>query len=173
MKRFNQHGFTIVELLIVVVVIAILAAISLVSYNGIQKRATQASSLAELNNFGKQLQLYQSNSYKETFPRDAIELESVGLKANKSIYSKDINSLAYCLINPGLPNQRMAIGMFNTAGEPIYIDSADGLKAKLYTGVLTPTTQMNDICKSVFGQDPYFYSRGVVDGVWQPWAHAS
>lgn len=35
----TPQGFTIVELLIVIVVIAILAAISIVSYNGIQQRA--------------------------------------------------------------------------------------------------------------------------------------
>lgn len=40
-----SNGFTIVELLIVVVVIAILAAITIVSYNGIQSRA-QTSSIA-------------------------------------------------------------------------------------------------------------------------------
>ncbi|MFZ1242596.1 MAG: prepilin-type N-terminal cleavage/methylation domain-containing protein [Candidatus Saccharimonas sp.] len=34
----NKRGFTIVELLIVIVVIAILAAISIVNYNGIQQR---------------------------------------------------------------------------------------------------------------------------------------
>ena len=40
MKKFNrQKGFTIVELLIVIVVIGILAAITVVAYNGIQERA--------------------------------------------------------------------------------------------------------------------------------------
>ena len=38
----RSRGFTIVELLIVVVVIAILAAISIVAYNGIQERARQS-----------------------------------------------------------------------------------------------------------------------------------
>lgn len=38
----KQTGFTIVELLIVVVVIAILAAITIVAYNGIQSRATES-----------------------------------------------------------------------------------------------------------------------------------
>lgn len=38
----DKQGFTIVELLIVVVVIAILAAITIVSYNGIQSRAREA-----------------------------------------------------------------------------------------------------------------------------------
>ena len=35
----QRRGFTIVELLIVIVVIAILAAITIVAYNGIQNRA--------------------------------------------------------------------------------------------------------------------------------------
>jgi len=39
----KNRGFTIVELLIVVVVIAILAAITIVSYNGITKRASEAA----------------------------------------------------------------------------------------------------------------------------------
>jgi len=39
----KQSGFTIVELLIVVVVIAILAAITIVAYNGIQNRAKSSA----------------------------------------------------------------------------------------------------------------------------------
>jgi prepilin-type N-terminal cleavage/methylation domain-containing protein len=44
----DQKGFTIVELLIVIVVIGILAAITIVAFNGIQNRAnaTAAESLA-------------------------------------------------------------------------------------------------------------------------------
>lgn len=38
-KSLYSRGFTIVELLIVIVVIAILAAISVVAYNGVQTRA--------------------------------------------------------------------------------------------------------------------------------------
>jgi prepilin-type N-terminal cleavage/methylation domain-containing protein len=42
----KQYGFTIVELLIVIVVIGILAAISVVAYNGVQTRA-KASVVAD------------------------------------------------------------------------------------------------------------------------------
>jgi len=38
----NRRGFTIVELLIVIVVIAILAAITVVAYNGVKERANSA-----------------------------------------------------------------------------------------------------------------------------------
>ena len=45
-----QTGFTIVELLIVIVVIAILAAITIVSYNGITQRAIDSSLQSDLRN---------------------------------------------------------------------------------------------------------------------------
>lgn len=44
----NPHGFTIVELLVVIVVIAILAAITLVSYNGIRNRAYNTSTITSV-----------------------------------------------------------------------------------------------------------------------------
>ena len=44
----THHGFTIVELLIVIVVIAILATITIVSYNGIRNRANVSKANADL-----------------------------------------------------------------------------------------------------------------------------
>lgn len=43
----NNKGFTIIELLIVIVVIAILATISIVAYNGIQERAQSTAAIAQ------------------------------------------------------------------------------------------------------------------------------
>ena len=55
----KQRGFTIVELLIVIVVIAILAAITIVAYTGISQRAIAASLQSDLDNSSKKLKLFQ------------------------------------------------------------------------------------------------------------------
>jgi prepilin-type N-terminal cleavage/methylation domain-containing protein len=52
-------AFTIVELLVVIVVIGILAAISTISYNGITSKAVVASLQSDLSNASKQLEMYK------------------------------------------------------------------------------------------------------------------
>lgn len=52
----QKNGFTIVELLIVIVVIALLAAISIVAYNGIQDRARQSKIRSDLSLYLKAIQ---------------------------------------------------------------------------------------------------------------------
>lgn len=47
MSKRKQFGFTIVELLIVIVVIGILASITIVAYNGIQSRARDTQNKAD------------------------------------------------------------------------------------------------------------------------------
>lgn len=56
-KSKHKQGFTIVELLIVVVVIAILAAITIMAYNGITAQAKDATLKADLASGAKQLHI--------------------------------------------------------------------------------------------------------------------
>lgn len=58
-KQLYSPAFTIVELLVVIVVIGILAAITIVAYTGITQRATAAGLIFDLDNASKQLKLYQ------------------------------------------------------------------------------------------------------------------
>ena len=61
-----RSGFTIVELLIVIVVIAILAAISIVAYRGIQDRARDAAIASKESQVRKKLAVYKVEN--ETYP---------------------------------------------------------------------------------------------------------
>lgn len=65
----KQQGFTIVELLIVVVVIGILAAIVIVAYNGVTNNAKTASAASTASEIAKKLEIYnaQNNSYPSTY----------------------------------------------------------------------------------------------------------
>jgi prepilin-type N-terminal cleavage/methylation domain-containing protein len=68
-NNVSQRGFTIVELLIVIVVIAILAAITIVSYAGISNRAKVAAVQADLSQSQKQLELFKTGtSTTDTYP---------------------------------------------------------------------------------------------------------
>ena len=55
----KQKGFTIVELLIVIVVIAILAAITVVAYNGISARARDSQRQSDIVAVQKALEMYK------------------------------------------------------------------------------------------------------------------
>ena len=57
MSDRQQPGFTIVELLIVIVVIAVLAGISIVAYTGIQQRAKVSAHVAEMSQLQKAIQI--------------------------------------------------------------------------------------------------------------------
>lgn len=86
----KQTGFTIVELLIVIVIIGILAAITIVAYNGIQNRArvSAAQSLAAQAN--KKIMAYQAS--EGSYPAD---LTTAGVT--------DTSNLQYSVNNSGSP----------------------------------------------------------------------
>lgn len=57
----KELGFTIVELLVVIVVLAILAAITIVAYNGIQDRAKAAQAMSGAEQYIHALQVYAAD----------------------------------------------------------------------------------------------------------------
>ena len=76
MKINNQTGFTIVELLIVIVVIGILAAITVVTYNGIQDRAYAAQRDSDIATIEKAIVTARINTGKTTVAITGIGMTS-------------------------------------------------------------------------------------------------
>ncbi len=76
----KQTGFTIVELLIVVVVIAILAAITIVAFNGIQDRAKASATQSAASQIGKKVLAYAPQN-NDTFPTESSFRSALNLPA--------------------------------------------------------------------------------------------
>lgn len=62
LNSYRNSGFTIVELLVVIVIIGVLAAITIVSYIGVTTRATNASLQSDLKNAETLLKLDQATN---------------------------------------------------------------------------------------------------------------
>lgn len=57
-QRSKRRGFTIVEMILVVVIIAILATITIVVYTSVQKRSQQSAAMAEMQSNSQKLSAY-------------------------------------------------------------------------------------------------------------------
>lgn len=84
--RQKQTGFTIVELLIVVVVIAILAAITIVAYNGITNRAKQSAVASLATQVQKKLSIYAAVN-NDQYPATLADAEVDAATASNVQYS--------------------------------------------------------------------------------------
>ena len=104
----KHPGFTIVELLIVVVVIGILAAIVIVAYNGITNSANNSAVKSDFATLAKKMELYKTSSSSGQYPMDATQLNDANFKVSQGSYAivngsgNPRNNLYYCHSNDGL-----------------------------------------------------------------------
>jgi prepilin-type N-terminal cleavage/methylation domain-containing protein len=105
-KWAQKPGFTIVELLIVIVVIAILAAITIVAYNGIQNRAKDSAVNTAASQAGKKVLAYaptntdryptEANFADTTFRTSTLSLPADSDTATYDYYASD-DQKSFCL----------------------------------------------------------------------------
>ncbi len=118
-KDAKRAGFTIVELLVVIVVIAVLAAITVVAYNQVQDRAREAVAKDAASQAYRKLATYfvDNGSYP-------TNLQTLGINTNDGQatyqynYDNSVNPSAFCIT-------------ITTNGDEFYIDN---------TNTTTPTS---------------------------------
>ena len=94
-----HRGFTIVELLIVIVVIAILAAITIVAYNGIQASARDAERVSDMNALQKKLEIFYAKTgyYPNSAQMSDTTFRTQTLQIEDGIYrSPSGGAVGYC-----------------------------------------------------------------------------
>lgn len=91
----NRRGFTIVELMIVIIVIAILASITIVAYTGVQERARNVATQATLrDNFINQIEIFRMDNGR--YPISEEELESLDIALSHTALESSVNTTLYC-----------------------------------------------------------------------------
>ena len=114
----RQTGFTIVELLIVIVVIGILAAITIVAFNGVQGRANDTTVKSDLVNIAKQLETIKAGSATTTYPTTTELANTNKLSVGKDSYDQTRNNLYYCRTTD---NANYAIGVVSKSGKNMFL----------------------------------------------------
>lgn len=139
------YGFTLVELLIAIVVIAILASLVITSYNGIQSRAHDVTIRSDLRNIYSKLEIYKMENgvypHDTTVRRNADDgsstmirdsLASINMKLSTESYDTSLanTNLLYISSNDG---QQFAMLAY-AKGNPTYYITEQRFKPDVYEG---------------------------------------
>lgn len=160
----KQTGFTIVELLIVIVVIAILAAITIVAYNGIQNRTNDSAVQFDLNSIAKKLELYKVDN--GTYPPNNAGLIAMKAKVSGVSYAVGTyRNLVYCY---DATNDQYLLSATSKSEAHYYIASVNGGSIKPYPGAWTNATGVQAVCDGAISGYTYIIY-GYYNSTWQTW----
>lgn len=163
----KRRGFTIVELLIVIVVIGILAAIIIVGYGAVVGNANDGSIKSDLQKI--------DDAMKETaldnggiFPNTATEMQALNLQLSSGAYDTTNQANIYLCTNTA--QTTYAIIAMSTSGNRFVLKSDSGTTQ--YSGSVTwDATDINGdaTCASIDSSLAYTGVAGVNGGSWSSW----
>lgn len=177
--RTNRQGFTIVELLIVIVVIAILAAISVAAYTGIQNRANDSAVQSDLSNFAKQIQLVAADTgnfpaggavrVANSYTGSSTSFPDFKFRPSKEAYMTDsVQNLFYCTGEDTVSGQSVfRIYARSKSRNTFYYNSATG------PGALGTNAISNSVaCSDLADGHSWAYGYYSINDVWWSWTNA-
>lgn len=152
--KIASKGFTIVELLIVVVIIGILAAVVIVAYNGITNSTKESVVKADLSNFHKKLEVFKVDNGR--YPNSVSEMKSLKFTFNRDAFQvSDSNpynvNLLYCRYDS---DQGYVLQTLTANNTPIFVSGKSGTPRE-YTGTdLYLRGDWGDSCRTHATNDP-------------------
>jgi prepilin-type N-terminal cleavage/methylation domain-containing protein len=166
-----NRGFTIVEMLIVIAVIAVLAAIVLVGYGAVVNNAHDASVKSDLQKIDDAFKLFALDS-EGIFPDSYAELAGLGIKIAPDSYDAETKANMYVCINPTA--SEYAVIAMSRSQKRFVVQSESGISE--YTGSVVwddVDGMWDETCESI---DPTYQSAngitGMADGTWLSWTGA-
>ncbi|MBJ58616.1 hypothetical protein CL689_00725 [Candidatus Saccharibacteria bacterium] len=160
----STRGFTIVELLIVIVVIAILASITIVAYNGIQNSAHDASVQSDISNFAKKIEIERVQSADGQYPTSLTP--AMGFAFAQGSYDTSGFNLYYCY-NP--TTNKLAFGVASKTGNSWSYTTDDGVRP--YTGRIYGSNTCGLIDSSWGGAGIVNLNGYTTGGGWASWTN--
>ena len=166
----STNGFTIVELVVVMVMVTLLAAVTASSFIGVQNNASDSAVKADLS----ALKTLWQKFYKENtkYPSSGSEVNTVtaNFKVTKSGYAvapSAYNNLIICFDQSN--SQRFSIAARSRSGNMFYISDAKSITN--YTGAWT---SQDVICQQAlpgwtFGDYTGYVADDTTTGPWRSW----
>ena len=171
------RGFTIIELLVVIVIISLLMAITVISYRNVQNNGYDASVLSDLRTITAKMEIARSNDpmsyFQVTNPGIATAVPDI--KVNKAAYkiAPDVAyNLLFCWVSTTAPTDFVILAT-SKSGKRFYMRNSNAVEE--YTGATTwADSNVGAICGSVtagWAASGAGYAAGdATTGPWRSWA---
>ena len=168
-KKARARGFTIVELLVVIVTIAILASIVVVAYNGTQDKANDSAVKSDLRGIADKIEAFRAGSSARQYPAATqAELQAI-IQVSKGSYSDGnaSGSMSYCRNDTDFT----VLGR-SKSKNAFVISSQGGLKQVTFSGNINDQCALGGVASGSTGFGSVWLLKGTANpegAGWQSW----